>query len=54
MDFSKLPNLKKLPNQDEILKNASSTLFTKPKQQTISEIFKELDELEAWLLSKNK
>ncbi len=54
MDFSKLPNLKKLPNQDEILKNASNTLFTKPKQQSVSEILKELDELEAWLVNKNK
>ena len=55
MDFSKLPNLKKLPNQDEILKNASSTFFTKPKEQSAAEILEELDAFLARLaVKKNK
>ena len=49
MDFSKLPNLKKLPNQDEILANASETIITKPKQETVTDILKEMDEYMARL-----
>jgi hypothetical protein len=43
MDFSKLPNLKKLPNQDKILENTSNTFFTKHKEQSAAEILNELD-----------
>jgi hypothetical protein len=53
MDFSKLPNLKKLPNQDEILAHASKTMFTKPKDQSAAEILQELDAFLA-RLNKNK
>lgn len=53
MDFSKLPNLKKLPNQDAILANTGKTITPKYKEQSAAEILNELDAFLA-RLNKNK